>query len=63
MTSREAVARGGRQAAAHGGRRHPRRHVIATEAARQAVNRRRAARGLLMFVQSGMSERFSLEGS
>ncbi|HEX7165106.1 MAG TPA: DUF779 domain-containing protein [Trebonia sp.] len=44
MTSRKAAERGGRRPAEQ--------LVIATEAARQAVNRLRAARGLLMFVQS-----------
>lgn len=52
MTSREAAERGGRQVAARGGRRPAEQLVIATEAARQAVNRLRAARGPLMFVQS-----------
>ena len=52
MTSREVAKRGGRQVAARGGRRLARQRVIATEAARQAVNRLRAARGPLMFVQS-----------
>jgi len=52
MTSRETAERGGRPAAAHGGRRYAQRRVIATGAARQAVNRLRAARGPLMFVQS-----------
>jgi uncharacterized protein len=52
MTSREAAERGGRQVAARGGRRPAEQLVIATEAARRAVNRLRAARGPLMFVQS-----------
>ena len=52
MTSREVARRGGRQIAAPGGRRPTEQRVIATEAARQAVNRLRAARGPLMFVQS-----------
>jgi uncharacterized protein (DUF779 family) len=51
MTS-HAAEPGGRQQAAHGGRRLAQRRVIATEAARQAVYRLRAARGPLMFVQS-----------
>ncbi len=52
MTSREVVQRGGRQVAARGGRRLASQRVIATEAARRAVNRLRAVRGPLMFVQS-----------
>ncbi len=52
MTSREVAQRGGRQVAARGGRRLAPQRVIATEAARQAVNRLRAVRGPLMFVQS-----------
>ncbi len=52
MTSREVAERGGRQAAARGGRRLAEQRVIATEAAREAVRRLRAARGPLMFVQS-----------
>jgi uncharacterized protein (DUF779 family) len=52
MASCEAAQHGGRQQAARGGRRPAEQHVIATEAARQAVNRLRAARGPLMFVQS-----------
>ena len=44
MTSREVAARGGRRLAEQ--------RVIATEAAREAVRRLRAARGPLMFVQS-----------
>ena len=51
MTHRE-VAGAGRQLAAHGGRLHAERLVIATEAARLAVRRLRAVRGPLMFVQS-----------
>lgn len=52
MTSREVAERGGRQTAARGGRRLAEQPVIATEAAREAVRRLRAARGPLMFVQS-----------
>jgi len=52
MISREAAVRGGRQVAVHGGRRLTERRVVATEAARQAVYRLRAARGPLMFIQS-----------
>ncbi len=52
MTSREVAERGGRRLAARGGRRLAEQHVVATEAARQAVRRLRAARGELMFVQS-----------
>jgi uncharacterized protein (DUF779 family) len=52
MTSREVARRGGRQIAARGGRRLTEQHVIATEAARLAVNRLRAVRGPLMFIQS-----------
>ena len=52
MTSREVAARGGRQVAVRGGRRLIEQRVVATEAARQAVNRLRAVRGPLMFVQS-----------
>ncbi len=52
MTSHEAAECGGRQLAARGGHRLAEQLVIATEAARQAVNRLRAARGPLMFVQS-----------
>ena len=52
MTSREVAKRSGRQLAAHGGRRLAEQRVIATEAAREAVIRLRAARGPLMFVQS-----------
>jgi len=44
MTGRELTERGGRQLAARGGRRLARQRVIATEAARQAVRRLRAAR-------------------
>ena len=46
------AVQGGRQLAARGGREVARRRIIATEAARQAVIRLRAARGPLMFVQS-----------
>jgi uncharacterized protein (DUF779 family) len=66
MTSREVAERGGRQVAARGGRRLAEQRVIATEAAREAVRRLRAAPGgnggtgppmrgsrPLMFVQSG----------
>jgi uncharacterized protein (DUF779 family) len=52
MTSREVAERGGRQIAARGDRRLAEQRVIATEAAREAVRRLRAARGPLMFVQS-----------
>jgi uncharacterized protein (DUF779 family) len=52
MASREVAERGGRQVAARGGRRLAEQRVIATEAAREAVRRLRAARGPLMFVQS-----------
>lgn len=52
MTSREVAERGGRQIAARGDRRLAEQRVIATEAAREAVSRLRAARGPLMFVQS-----------
>jgi uncharacterized protein (DUF779 family) len=52
MTSREVAERGGRQLAARGDRRLAEQRVIATEAAREAVRRLRAARGPLMFVQS-----------
>ena len=52
MTSREVAERGGRQIAAPGNRRLAEPRVIATEAAREAVRRLRAARGPLMFVQS-----------
>jgi uncharacterized protein (DUF779 family) len=52
MTSREVAERGGRQLAARGNRRLAEQRVIATEAAREAVRRLRAARGPLMFVQS-----------
>jgi hypothetical protein len=53
MISHETAAEhGGRQLAAHGGRRVAEGRVIATEAARQAVYRLRAVRGPLMFVQS-----------
>ena len=52
MTSREVAERGGRQLAARGGRRLAEQRVVATEAAREAVRRLRAARGELMFVQS-----------
>ena len=52
MTSRDVAERGGRQIAARGGRRLAEQRVIATEAAREAVRRLRAARGPLMFVQS-----------
>jgi uncharacterized protein (DUF779 family) len=51
MTSREVAQHGGRQLAARGGRLAE-QPVIATEAAREAVRRLRAARGELMFVQS-----------
>jgi uncharacterized protein (DUF779 family) len=65
MTSREVAKRGGRQTAAQVGRRPAEQRVIATEAAREAVRRLRAATGAhggtgppmrksrrLMFVQS-----------
>ena len=52
MTSREVAERGGRQIAAPGNHRLAEPRVIATEAAREAVRRLRAARGSLMFVQS-----------
>jgi len=52
MASREVAKRGDRQLAARGGRRLAEQRVIATEAAREAVIRLRAARGPLMFVQS-----------
>ena len=52
MTSREVATRGGREMAARGDRRLAEQRVIATEAAREAVRRLRAARGPLMFVQS-----------
>jgi uncharacterized protein (DUF779 family) len=52
MTSREVAKRDGRQMAARGDRRLAEQRVIATEAAREAVRRLRAARGPLMFVQS-----------
>jgi uncharacterized protein (DUF779 family) len=52
MTSREVAKRGGRQMAARGDRRLAEQRVIATEAAREAVRRLRAARGPVMFVQS-----------
>ena len=52
MTSHEATEHGGRQVAAPDGRRVAEGRVIATEAARQAVYRLRAVRGLLMFVLS-----------
>jgi uncharacterized protein (DUF779 family) len=52
MTSREVAERGCRQLAAQGGRRLAEQRVVATEAAREAVSRLRAARGPLMFVQS-----------
>ena len=52
MASREVAERGGRQIAARGDRRLAEQRVIATEAAREAVRRLRAARGPLMFVQS-----------
>jgi len=44
-----------RRAATRGGRPLPERRVTATEAARQAINRLRAVRGSLMFVQSAGS--------
>jgi len=52
MTSREVARRGGRQMAARGDRGLAEQRIIATEAAREAVRRLRAARGPLMFVQS-----------
>ena len=52
MTSREEAERGGRLIAAPGDHRLAEPRVIATEAAREAVRRLRAARGPLMFVQS-----------
>jgi len=52
MTSREVAERDGRQVAARGDRRLAEQRVIATEVARQAVRRLRAAHGRLMFVQS-----------
>ena len=52
MTSREVATRGGREMAVRGDRRLAEQRVIATEAAREAVRRLRAARGPLMFVQS-----------
>ena len=52
MTGREVAERGGRQIAAPGDRCLAEPRVIATEAAREAVRRLRAARGPLMFVQS-----------
>ena len=52
MTSREVARRGRRQMAARGDRGLAEQRIIATEAAREAVRRLRAARGPLMFVQS-----------
>jgi uncharacterized protein (DUF779 family) len=52
MTGREVAERGGRRLAARGGRRLAEQRVVATEAAREAVRRLRAARGDVMFVQS-----------
>jgi uncharacterized protein (DUF779 family) len=52
MTSREVATSGSHQIAARGGGQVAARRVVATEAARQAVIRLRAARGPLMFVQS-----------
>jgi len=46
MTSREVARRGGRQMAARGDRGLAEQRIIATEAAREAVRRLRAARGL-----------------
>jgi uncharacterized protein (DUF779 family) len=52
MTSREVAESGDCQIAARSDRRLAEQRVIATEAAREAVRRLRAARGPLMFVQS-----------
>ena len=52
ISQKTAAEHGGRQLAARGGRRVAEGRSHATEAARQAVYRLRAARGPLMFVQS-----------